>query len=416
MNNKIIAGAVAAAVIGMSPITASAINFKDVMAGKADFSIGGYVKLSVMSSDYSEGNPAGGNSTIDTFYFPGAIPVGGSGNGDNNGFDMTARETRINFKISQKIDGHSVMGYIETDFMASGDGSGNEVISNSYNPRLRHAFIKFDNWTFGQTWSTYMDVGALPESVDFLAAAESTVFVRQPMIRYSVGGFQVAIENPESFDGQTDDRDNSELPDLIANYTMKGDWGHARVSGMVREIQTESFGSDAVPAGFEFDPATGGSLPTAAVAAVPASDDSDMGWGIGFTGKLMVGKDDLKFSVNHGEGLGRYIGLALPRDSTTDANGDIELSETTAFFVAYRHWWTETVRSSIIYSDLQVDYDDSAIAANYTSDASSVAVNLMYSPIKPLTLGVMYITGERETENGDDGDLDRIQVSAKYAF
>ena len=75
---------------------------------------------------------------------------------------------------------------------------GNERVSNSYNPRLRHAFFTYGKWLFGQTWSTFQDVGALPESVDFLAASDGIVFERQPMVRYSSAGWQFAIENPET--------------------------------------------------------------------------------------------------------------------------------------------------------------------------------------------------------------------------
>ncbi|HIG79056.1 MAG TPA: porin [Cycloclasticus sp.] len=395
MNNKIIAGAVAAAVIGLSPMTASAVNFKDVMAGKMDFSIGGYLKLNAISSDYSAGDVAdttGGNA----FYFPGRIPTdvdgGGAGSGENsNDLDFSAQESRINFKVSQKIDGHSLLGYLEIDFMpVSGAGTaGNEIISNSTNPRLRHAFFKFDNWLFGQTWSTYMDVGSLPESVDFLAASESVVFNRQPQIRYTSGAFQIALENPEAFNSDGTDRDDSNLPDLVANYTMKGDFGHVRLSGLLREV-------------VDINTALG-------------TDESEVGYGVGLTGKLNVGKDDFKYSFQYGEGLGRYVGLALPVDGTIAANGDIDLSTTTAFTLAYRHWWTDKVRSSIIYSDLDVDYDSATPIAS-TSSSESIAVNLMYSPVKNVTLGVMYLHAERELDNGAEGDLTRLQASAKYAF
>ncbi len=395
MNNKIIAGAVAAAVIGLSPMTASAVNFKDVMAGKMDFSIGGYLKLNAISSDYSAGDVAdttGGNA----FYFPGRIPTdvdgGGAGSGENsNDLDFSAQESRINFKVSQKIDGHSLLGYLEIDFMpVSGAGTaGNEIISNSTNPRLRHAFFKFDNWLFGQTWSTYMDVGSLPESVDFLAASESVVFNRQPQIRYTSGAFQIALENPEAFNSGGTDRDDSNLPDLVANYTMKGDFGHVRLSGLLREV-------------VDINTALG-------------TDESEVGYGVGLTGKLNVGKDDFKYSFQYGEGLGRYVGLALPVDGTIAANGDIDLSTTTAFTLAYRHWWTDKVRSSIIYSDLDVDYDSATPIAS-TSSSESIAVNLMYSPVKNVTLGVMYLHAERELDNGAEGDLTRLQASAKYAF
>ncbi|HIF50818.1 MAG TPA: porin [Thiotrichaceae bacterium] len=381
MNNKIIAGAVAAAVIGLSPMTASAVNFKDVMAGKMDFSVGGYVKMSASYSDLSDGD-TGGNSLGDVMYAPIAIPTSNGSAESESDLDFSARESRINFKASQKIDGHKLLAYIEMDFMPNGDAGGNEVISNSYSPRLRHAFLKFDNWTLGQTWTTLMDLGALPESADFLPASESTVFGRQQMIRYTSGNFQIALENPESYG--VADRDDNDLPDLIANYKVKGDWGHIRLNGLLREINSDVVGG---------------------------AEDSATGWGLGVTGKVMVGKDDLKFSVFNGEGLGRYIALGGGAVDAEVVNGDVELTETTAFFVAYRHWWNDKVRSSIIYSDLEVQYDTKG-----DKEVDSIAVNLMYSPVKNITLGAMIIHGEIDNNDGTEGELDRFLVSAKYAF
>jgi len=238
------------------------------------------------------------------------------------------------------------------------------------------------------------------------------VFVRQPMIRYSSGGFQIALENPyDNISGSSNnsngtfvgvgntagDRDDGELPDLVANYTHKADWGHVRVNGLLREIVSETSGAN---------PNT--------------NDDSATGWGIGLTGKVMIGKDDLKFSVNHGEGISRYIDLALPADGTLDSSGDIDVAELTAFFVAYRHWWNDQWRSSVIYSDLDVDYETGGAGEpspiSSTSESTSIAVNLIYSPVKKVDLGIMYIDAERELDNGNDGDMNRIQFSAKYAF
>lgn len=394
MTKKLLAGAVAAAVVGMAPMTASAVNFKDVMSGDVDFSIGGYVKLSAMWSDFSHGDADNGDNDLSTFYIPGRIPTSGTGE-DNSDFQATARESRINFKASKKVGDHALTAFIEMDFMTTDNtgGQGNEIISNSYNPRLRHAFFKYDNWLVGQTWSTFMDVGVLPESVDFLGASEGTVFVRQPQVRYTSGAFQVALENSETFTSSfpADDRDDNELPDLTANYTFKFGGGHLRVNGLLRKITADE----------------------------SIADDSATGWGLGLTGKVMVGKDDLKFSIHHGEGMARYTGLALPRDASYDAvTGDLNLTETTAYFVAYRHWWTDNLRSSIIYSGMETDYDngDMATTFNDMEESESWAINLMYSPVKPVTIGIMYLEADVDKVNGDSGDMERIQVSAKYAF
>ncbi|KTF07689.1 porin [marine sediment metagenome] len=50
----------------------------------------------------------------------------------------------------------------------------------------------------GQTWTTFMDVGSLPESLDFIGTTDGITFARQVMVRYTNGGLQLALENPES--------------------------------------------------------------------------------------------------------------------------------------------------------------------------------------------------------------------------
>lgn len=49
-----------------------------------------------------------------------------------------------------------VTGFIEIDFYGEAvSGGGNELITNSSKPRLRHAYIKYKNVLAGQTWTTF---------------------------------------------------------------------------------------------------------------------------------------------------------------------------------------------------------------------------------------------------------------------
>src|SRR5210317_1279832 len=204
------------------------------------YKFGGYAKFDAMFTDYSNGTPDG-NSLMRQFYYAPQIPVSGSSSDSTT--DFQARESRLNFRVDHKTaGGHSVTAFVEMDFFTHVDG--NEVVSNSYSPRIRHAFIKYDNWTFGQTWSTFQDVVALPEALDFVGPAESTTFIRQSMIRYTTGNLELAVENPESFvSGGT--RDLSTMPDLIGRYTFKfGDKGsYLKVAGLYRSLKIQEPGT-----------------------------------------------------------------------------------------------------------------------------------------------------------------------------
>ncbi len=214
INNSLarLAGGTALALLAVSG-TAQADNH----AGTT-YKFGGYVKFDAMFTDYSDATPSG-NSLMRQFYYAPQIPIGdGTGSSDLTA-DFQARETRLNFRADTTTEGgNKITAFVEMDFFTTSNG--NEVVSNSYSPRLRHAFLKWNNWTVGQTWSTFQDVAALPEALDFVGPAESTTFIRQSMIRYTTGNLELAVENPQTF-VSGGDRDLSTVPDLIGRYTFK---------------------------------------------------------------------------------------------------------------------------------------------------------------------------------------------------
>ncbi len=124
-------------------------------------------------------------------------------------------------------------------------GQGDERISNSYAPRIRHAFLTYNNWLFGQTWMTFFNVGALPENLDFVGPAESTIFGRQAMIRYTNGPWQFALENPETTvtpyrGGSRIVADDNKTPDFVFRYNLKGESSSFTAAALVRQLRYEN--------------------------------------------------------------------------------------------------------------------------------------------------------------------------------
>ncbi|WP_419813389.1 DcaP family trimeric outer membrane transporter [Bacterioplanoides sp.] len=357
-----------------------------VNAANIDFSYGGYIKLDAMFSEYSDGDLASNNGLRD-FYIPSQIPTNNEGESSNS-VDFNAKSSRFNFKTVTELDnGETVTTFVEMDFLTS--PGGNEVVSNSYNPRLRHAFIKTGNWTFGQTWSTFMNVGALPETVDFLGVSDGTVFNRQSQIRYTHNNFQFSLENPETtvvVNDKVETTDDNTLPDIVARYNMSTGKHAFSVAAIARQLSIQDTENDL--------------------------DESTAGFGISFSGKIALGADDLKFAVNQGN-IGRYVGLAAAADAVL-TDGDLEATDVTAAFVAYRHFWSPQVRSTLAYSLLDADYDADNVSD--TESASSVRLNLMYSPAKELTYGVELTQATHELDTGVEGDLTRVHFTTKYTF
>ena len=354
-----------------------------VNAANTEFSFGGFIKMDAMLSSYSDGNVTDGLGR--EFYVPSTIQPGTEP--DTTELDMTARTSRFNFKTVTDVgNDKSVTTFIELDFEGAG---GNEVVSNSYGPRLRHAFIKYDGLLVGQTWSNFMNLGALPESADFIGPSESTVFIRQSQVRYTMGDLAIALENPQTT-GAGDSGDNGMIPDITASYKIKAGNADLVAAALVRQLTYDG--------------------------ALEDDDTTTIGYGVNLSGKVMIGKDDLKFSATAGSGVGRYVGLGAVADASL-VGDDLEASETTAAFVAYRHHWNSEWRSSLIYGMLSADYDDDATFTSApVTDASSVRVNVMRSPVAKLTYGAEFSTATVEREGGDEASMNRIYFTTKYAF
>jgi len=361
---------------------------------KHSFKFGGYVKLDTIYSDYGAGPSSGAGRD---FYIPGTVPVGPKGADGESYLDLHAKESRINFRSTHLLDNGSKLGtFIEMDFLLA--PGGDERVSNSYQPRLRHAFVTYDKWLFGQTWMTFFNVGALPENLDFVGPAESTIFGRQAMIRYTSGNWQMAIENPETTvtpygGGGRIVADDNRVPDLVLRYNLNGDWGAFTAAGTVRQLRYEG------------------------VSGAMDINDSTTGWGISLSGKFVFGnKDDFRWMASTGSGMGRYMGLNTANGAVIDANGELKAIDSTGVFGSYRHLWSDKWRSNFTVGYLTVDNDTDLTGMGVTKNAMSYHINAIYSPLPKLDFGIEFMYADREVESGNDGDLTRLQFSAKYAF
>jgi hypothetical protein len=373
------------------------------MAKGTKFTYGGFVQLDAIHSEYSEGKP---NNLIEDFYVPSLVPVEpASGNADSyNSTNFSAKTSRFFFTTATKTDAGLISSRVELDFILSGQGD--ERISNSWSPRLRHAFV---NWEYdkgssllaGQSWSTFFNVGALPDVYDFVGPA-GTIFVRQPQIRWTMGGLQLALENPATrlndANGSTVYDNGQQAPDVIARYNGNmGDMSWS-AAAMGRQLRYENR-SD------------GGAI----------EDDSDdqFGYALSLSGKWMLGKDDLRFMVNFGDALGRYMGLNAFNDGYIKADGSIETFDQWGGFIAYQHYWSDRWRSTFSVSAAGADNPDTsdyAGADGLAKQYQSAHVNLSWLPAPKLAIGGELIFANKELEDGRDGDMSRVQFSVKYGF
>jgi len=374
------------------------------------FSYGGFIKLDASVTDTNDGDiPDGTVGRL--FYVPKAIPVGGGhlaeGGTDT---DMGVNFSRFWFGADTDLEsGDKLKAYLEFDLFGGGSTAftGNEVATNTYALTLRQAYVQWNNWLAGQTWTNFQDTAALPDTVDFLGPTEGTVFVRQAQLRYTNGPWSFSMENPETvytpFNGNMAQisGDDGPMPDLTGRYTFKGDWGHFGIAGLVRQLKYQTAGAAATP-----------TLPARA-----AVEDDTTGYGISVSGKFNLGKnDDIRYMVTGGSGIGRYIGLALNNDAVLDSTGDLDNIDVIAGFVGWRHVFSPKLRTNIFYSRADYDQNVDFTGLGITKGAQSAHLNVIYTPLPKLDLGAELIWGQRELENGDRGDLNRLQTHVKYNF
>jgi len=318
-------------------------------------SFGGYIKVDARYVD--------GNVAYKDFWLGAGTAASTPGGQDISQVHLFANETRFNMKYTHG----EVMGFIELDFWG---GGGSETISNSANPRIRHAFIKYEDVLVGQTWTTFMNTSAIPETADFAGPANGLAFIRQGQIRYTSGNFQVSLENPYTLGGEGTLDD---IPDFIAKYTFKGDWGNVSVAGLGRQLNTKT-------------------------------GNTETGIGYSVAGRLnTVGKDDIRFQI-HGGNVGRYVGVVSAKDTE-----GLKAEETVSYLASYRHFWSEDLRSTVAYGYAKADISK--------MESTQWSVNLFKSLTKQLSVGVEVGNFSLDSANkGKGADSNYAQLSAKYVL
>ncbi len=363
------------------------------------FRYGGFIKVDALYSDTPDGEiPDGTVGRL--FYAPSTIPVGAPGSGESADLDFHGQLSRFWFGADTTLsNGSKLTSYLEFDLFGGGSNAflGNETATNTHGLAVRHAWVSWDKWLAGQTWSNFQDVAALPDTVDFVGPTEATIFVRQAQLRYTTGAWVFSLENPETtvtpFGGATARiaSDDNNIPDAIARWTAKGAWGHFSAAGMFRQLKYQH-------------PATG-------------INDSTTGGSLSVSGKWQLGaSDDIRFMLNAGAGIGRYLGLAISSDAVLNSTGGLDAIDGLGAYVGYRHVFNKYLRGNVFYSLAKFDNDVALTGGGVTKSVESSHLNLIYSPLPRLDLGAELIFAERAIESGADGELRRLHMHVKYNF
>ena len=328
--------------------------------------ISGYVKVDLIQ-DF---DPIDSTDVFDTTM----IPVGAAPRSNSR---FHARQSRLNFDTRWPSDRGRIRVFVEGDFFSEGDRL-----------RLRHAYGELGSIIVGQTWTTFTDMKALPNTLDFEGAV-SSITRRQAQVRWTQPLIEkrltiaAAVEDsrqifdvPEEVTGKP----RTVSPDFIARLRYSPDWGQFQVAGLFRVLGFQPSGQ-------------------------PVTTDS--GWGLNFTGAAFATEQDkVYYQIFFGDGIGSYRGLA---DVVADAN-EVAVVPTFGWMVGWTHDWCDSLSSNFTYSVSSLENAAFESADNLHQN-KYLAVNLIWNPTERMFVGVEYLFGTRQNKDGSQGEANRVQAS-----
>ena len=315
---------------------------------------------------------------------------------DDQHFRAHARQSRLFFKTSTDTARGPLMTHLEFDFFG---GNGNEVFSNSYSPRLRHAYGSWNGWTVGQTWSNFMPIESYPSTVDFNGPA-GIPFIRQAQIRYSFPvsdsvTISASLENSE-FSGRDAAGPISEstgsglragidqLPDFTLAASWKGERAFVKLATLVRQFDS------------------------------PASNDTATGWGVNLSGNASLWEGGMLYgSLTYGDGIGRYLINGATQDAFVDAAGNLQTIEAAGATFGISHEVNPKLTLALALGYYEVN---DTFAATDTDKITTAHATLFYKPTERMTVGAELIYGQREIVSGANDDALRLQTSVQFNF
>ena len=307
---------------------------------------------------------------------------------------LTANASRFIAASATPTDYGKLSTFLSFDFAKNTTSSDPDL-------RFRQGWGQLDDFFWGgalrvgQSWTSWDDVAALPETMDFQGPNGSQQN-RQTLVRWA-RDFQdkytlwVAVEDPDY--SMTNGKTKSAWPDTIVSLNWHGDWGHLKPALIGRQLRGDSDdGGD---------------------------DDTAFGWGTQLAGTikvpLLANKDNFKFQAVYGAGIGSYNNDGGIDDAIFDGSNNLKAIKSFQGYGAFQHWWTDSLRSNAVFG--YVDVDNRSQQSSDALDRSMYfAGNLVWSPLKQMDIGAEYLWGQRDNKNDATGTARRIQFSTKYLF
>jgi hypothetical protein len=290
-------------------------------------------------------------------------------------------------------------------------GQLNTMISMDFNgendrpePRLRVVYGEYINDDLdigllaGQTYTTMLDLRAVPETLDFAGPA-GLWQQRQPLFRLTKAftdllTAEVALETPENV-GYIDADELTRWPDLA----IAGTWHaggeyikHLKLAGLARDLRAKG---------------------------ANGSEDSALGWAVSGSAKLglpfLGAKDNFRFTLHYGDGYGTQLKGGPKEGAFGTGNSELKTIGIFGSYGGIQHFWSDRFRSNLVYGYVNAD-NPGFVSGDTFDNTNYIAADLIWTPYKPVTLGVEYLWGRRENKDGASGTDNRYLFSSRYDF
>ena len=307
---------------------------------------------------------------------------GTAGNSDR--LSSTLSATRLGLDFKTQAAEQEVKGKIEVDFLGG---------ANFDNLRIRHAYVNYGNWLLGQTWSNFAVPDYMPETIDANAYVGGAV-KRTPQVRYTAKfnpqtNLVLAAEDPKD-KLVTDKVITQRLPAFTARLNHQfADNLNVSVRAMGHEKRINS--------------------------------EEEMAWGVGVGAKYdVVPGTTLKADYYHVKGDSSFVSFAN-KGVVVEADGSLVQNEFDSIMLGVTQKFSDKLHGTLGYGYMTFDKDQNYLdapgsAATANKDLWQAWANVFYSSTKPLSFGLEYIYGERETFASKTGEDNRLNAVAIYNF
>jgi hypothetical protein len=342
--------------------------------------IDGYAKLDAIIDT----KPAGNTGR----FIPSTIPIGLSDAEQTPSTDLHIRQTRLNLDFRSPTElGKDFRTFAEIDFFGP---------DAPFDPRLRHFYGQLANVLVGQTWTTFTDVDAFPDTLDDQGSSVA-VKLRQAQVRYTQAlatgqSVAFAIERPLTETRQIDPGGAaySPAPDVIVRYRFDRSRGHIQAASLFRTL------------GYRME----------------SRRETAFGVGASVAAAWKIGGDTVMGYTAFGKGIARYVENLANTGSDVDLNDagtDLAPLAASGAYGAYTHRWSQAFRSTGVFGYTKVT-PGAAQPATAFLDSYYGLGNLLWNPAGSLDVGIEFIYGTHDVKDGEGAHAGRIQFAAKYDF